>query len=244
MRLIVNGCSHAAGAELEAPSQGWCYEKAWGQHLANKFNWDYTNLAMSGSSIRRIVRTSYEFLFDYIKKGNSTDELFFVVMWPGYFRTELFFDNPHEWNWDNGWVPLVIGNDKRYKKTFPSDLYNYYRRWVVLTSNKTLVTEYYNYMLNLQNLLYRYKIKYLFLSAVEHQLSTNDEYNPYKIHIDKTRYPHFLNQSLAYTNYCGANNRKISQFSIDSGYNSHYDEDTQKWYADYLFDLLHEKELL
>ena len=54
--LLVNGCSHTAGAELEYPGQGICYEKAWGKHLADKLNYEYFNYATSGASNARIVR--------------------------------------------------------------------------------------------------------------------------------------------------------------------------------------------
>ena len=79
MMLLCNGCSHTAGAELEYPQQGSCYEKAWGKHLADKLDCGYENLAISGASNHRIVRTTYEWLFEYVRSGKDTKNLFVVM---------------------------------------------------------------------------------------------------------------------------------------------------------------------
>ena len=62
MILIANGCSHTAGAELEDPMQGECYEKALPNPLAGLFDFDdVKNFAISGAYSDRIVRTTIEY---------------------------------------------------------------------------------------------------------------------------------------------------------------------------------------
>ena len=62
MILIANGCSHTAGAEIEAPLQGECYEKAWPKKLADSLGTNTINLAVSGASDDRVVRTTIEYI--------------------------------------------------------------------------------------------------------------------------------------------------------------------------------------
>ena len=74
MILVSNGCSHTAGAELEYAYQGECYDRAWPKHLADSLDYDHINLSMSGASTNRIVRTTYEFIYNWIKQGKSVKE--------------------------------------------------------------------------------------------------------------------------------------------------------------------------
>ena len=60
MLLIANGCSHTAGAEIDEPRQGESYEKAWPAHLAKRWECDHINLAISGASQARVIRTTFE----------------------------------------------------------------------------------------------------------------------------------------------------------------------------------------
>lgn len=242
--LLCNGCSHTAGAELEFPQQGYCYEKAWGKHLSDKLDCDYENLAMSGASNHRIVRTTYQWLFEYVRSGKDPKELFVTIMWPGVHRTEIHFDKKYEFNYDSKWAPIVVGNDDQYREKFPKSLYNYYKSWTVFTDQTMAVIEYYNSILNLQNMFFRYKIKYLFINAVTIPCLDFEKFNCYKVHVNQDRFLGFSNSDDAYTNYARLSNQKISPHSIDSGFNSHYDEATMKWYAEHLFDFIKDKDLL
>jgi hypothetical protein len=244
MILLCNGCSHTSGAELEYPQQGTCYEKAWGKHLANHLNCDYENLAISGASNNRIIRTTYKWLFEYVRSGKDPKDLFVVIMWPGVHRTEVHFSKKFEFNYDDRWVPIVVGNDTMYKENFPKSLYNYYKSWTVFTDQTMAVTDYFNSILNLQNMFFRYKIKYLFINAVMIPSIESDKYNCYKIHVNKDRFIGLDNPDEAYTIHAGASGQKISPYSVESGFNSHYDEGAMKWYAQHLFDFIKDKDLL
>lgn len=244
MHLVVNGCSHTAGAEIDYPQQGECYEKAWGAQLAKRLGSTYENLALSGASNHRIVRTTYKWLYDYINQGKSVKDLFVVCMWPGTFRTEIHFEKNLKFNFDNNWLPLIVGNDEQYRETLPRTLYNYYRGWTVFTDNRMGVIEYYNNVLNLQNLLLRYKINYLFVNAVDIPGSLNIDFNQYQIHLNKKNFHHFGDPDQVYTTFCIKNNQPVSPHSITSGFNSHFDESAHTWYGNYLYTYIKDNQLL
>ena len=94
MILVANGCSHTCGAEIESPGQRACYEKAWPKYLANLLNFDHVNLADSGASAHRVVRTTVRYIIDSFAKKKKLDDHFFIVMWPGIYRDEIrLFEN-------------------------------------------------------------------------------------------------------------------------------------------------------
>ena len=245
MLLVSNGCSHTAGAELEYASQGDCYEKAWPKHLADSLGYDHTNLAMSGASTNRIVRTTYEFIYNWIKQGKSTKDVFIVILWSGVYRTEMYVDESNLYNYDNNWTPMVVGNDARNKKQFSPSLYYYYKSWTANMTGYQASCDFYIAVTNLQNLLYRHGIKYLFMDAANSGLKTGDiRLDPYRIQIYKRYYEGLDEDHNCYTSLCNNSGQKIAQGSIDSGLNSHYDEDAQIWFAKYIEKIIYERNIL
>tara|TARA_Y100000389_G_C17416312_1_gene493914 strand:+ start:868 stop:1605 length:738 start_codon:yes stop_codon:yes gene_type:complete len=245
MLLVSNGCSHTAGAELEYPQQGDCYSKAWPKHLADSLGYDHINLSMSGASVARIIRTTYEFIYEWICLGKSTKDLLAVIMWPGIYRTEVYAEQLHNYNFDNNWTPIIIGNDNHYKKRFSPSLYYYYKSWATNITGYQGSCDFYIAVTNLQNLLHRYGIRYLFLDATNSGLLTqHPNLDCYRIHIDKRYYEGFDDSENCYINLCNKTNQKISKYSVDSGFNSHYDEDAQVWYANHVNHVIHKRNIL
>ena len=245
MLLVSNGCSHTAGAELEYASQGDCYEKAWPKHLADSLYYDHINLSMSGASTNRIVRTTYEFIYNWIKQGKSVKDVFIVILWPGVYRTEIYLEECRNYNYDNKWTPMVVGNDARNKKQFSSSLYFYYKSWTANMTGYQASCEFYIAVTNLQNLLYRHGIKYLFMDAANSGLTTTDKrLDPYRIQIDKRYYEGLDEDNNCYTTLCNNSGQKIAQGSIDSGLNSHYDEDAHIWFAKHIKRIINKRNIL
>ena len=245
MLLFSNGCSHTAGAELDHPSQGECYEKAWPKLLANSLGHDHINMSISGASVVRIVRTTYEFIYDWIKQGKNFKDLLVIIMWPGVYRTEIYMEESRDCNFDNNWTPIVVGNDTEYKKVFSPSLYYYYKSWTANMTGYQASCDFYISVTNLQNLFYRYGIRYLFLDAANSGLKIGDtRLDPYRLQIDKRYYEGFDEPSNSYTTLCHNSGQKIAKGSIDSGYNSHYDEDAQSWFAQHVNKILHKRNVL
>ena len=246
MILVANGCSHTAGAEIEHPQQGDCYEKAWPSHLGNLLNYDSINLSMSGASCHRVVRTTFEYLDVYAEKYNyDYKNLFFVIMWPGWYRTEIHTGEINKYNFfDNNWCPLVIGNDERYKETLTNNDYVYYKSWVNSLDRYHHIVDYCNDIILLQNTLQKYGIKYLFWNASCITLDRDPAYKPWLSHINPKRFPHLYNSEHCFTELCRLSGQNIAQPSIDSGFASHYDEEAHKWFANYLYNYLTKNNLL
>jgi hypothetical protein len=83
--LWVNGDSHTAGSyDIQQVA------KTFPQQLAEKFNLQYTNIALPGGSNNRIIRTTIEALPDL-----DPNETFILIGWSSWERTE--------WYWKNQW---------------------------------------------------------------------------------------------------------------------------------------------
>ena len=88
-------------------------------------------------------------------------------------------------------------------------------------------------------------IKYLFIDAANSGLNTRDSrLDPYRIQINKKYYEGLDEYHNCYTTLCNSNAQKISKYSIDSGFNSHYDEDAQSWFAQHVNKILHKRNVL
>lgn len=240
MILVSNGCSHTAGAEIEYEQQGHCYDKAWPQYLSKLFLYNSVNLSQSGGSADRVVRTTIEY---FLKEKNSPSfnakDYFCVVMWPGLYRTELF-----NGGFDNGWQPLVVGNDESYKNQMDVFSYTYYKSWTIFAKTYPQTLSYLHNIMLLQYFLASNKIKYLFWSASNSAPHTEGYLDLYKSQIYIKRYPYLYDSEYCFTKLCYNNNQKISEFSRLSGFNSHYNEDAHRWFADYLYNYIKENKLL
>ena len=76
------------------------------------------NLAVSGASDDRVVRTTIEYLGKLKKSPNyNPSKVFVVISWPGLYRTEVYQTEPDEAGfWDDGWMPMVVGNEETYRQ--------------------------------------------------------------------------------------------------------------------------------
>ncbi len=241
MILVANGCSHTAGAELEYPSQGHCYEKAWPVHLAKLFGYeDVVNLSESGASNHRVLRTTIEFIYQLIREQKNLKDYAFIINWPGIFRMEVYLPESED-AFDNGWIPILTANDEIYKKSFPKPLYNYYKGWTVYNDYHSLSVDSYMYKICLQNILSRFGCKFLFWEASNSALSSSQETACYRMLLNKNNFPTFGNKDYSFTSLCYRSNQNISKHSVDSGYNSHYDEDAQEWFAKFIYRYITKK---
>lgn len=239
MILIANGCSHTAGAEIEEPMQGECYSRAWPKKLANLLNYRSKNLSVSGASDDRVARTTIECL-GKLKQRVDYDpkQIFVAIAWPGLYRTEIFKNSDHERGfWDNGWMPLVAGNDETYKAQSSTSAYAYYRAWLLRNNITQETIRFYSNVLLLQNILVSNKIKYIFWNAGG---NIPQENYGYLSEVYRKRFPFLLDRNRSFTELVHANGFKHSKFAKFG----HYGEDAQEWFADFLFRHLTKENLL
>ena len=229
MYLIANGCSHTSGAEIEYVLQDSCYSKAWPQHLANKLNLESINLARAGASNKRIVRTTLEHIGTLFLKGIKPEELFVIVLWPGPYRTEIYQDSFKDNALWEGWIPLVVGNDKLYKKQYDYEIYKYYKSWSTTTLNpKAANINYYNDIILLQSYLKSFKIKYIFWRASSTTLARTNI--SLAIQIDRKYFISAHDGTLDYLSLL-----KSNKFNLSFKYSTHYGEDAHIFFADHLY---------
>ena len=240
MILIANGCSHTAGAELEAPLQGECYEKAWPKKLGNKLSFTKTiNLAVSAASGQRVSRTTIEHIGKLkLEPGYDASRLFVIISWPGLYRTEIFNTVIDEGGfWDKNWMPLVAGNDETYKKACSKSAYIFYKSWLMRLNKTQETVRFYSDVLLLQNFLKQNSIKYLFWNASSNVPEKNAVfYNE----IDKNRFPFILQKSYSYTDILVNKQFEHSEFAKYG----HYGEDAQEYFANLLKAYITKNKLL
>ena len=244
MILVANGCSHTAGAELEYPNQDNCYERAWPKHLADLNGWDHVNLAISGASCDRILRTTYEYIGNLGKTNTSLKDLFVIIMWPGPYRTELYHPKYANDPLRKGWVNLVSGNHDNYKKQLPKHIYEYYRYWIYTYTYEQAFTEYAVAILSMQSYLRSYNIPYLFWNAAATHLLKDEPYDVFARQIYTKRFPYPFEVEKCYYKLLENGNQKIAQPSIESGFASHYDEEGQKYWANFLSHYIFKNQLV
>ena len=108
MKLITNGCSFTYGAEILLVELGYDetdisvaqdpgYHKNYREsrtythHLHNKLKTtEYENLAMGGSSNKRIIRTTLEYFMPKINQGIDLSDHIAVIQWSEPFREEIY----------------------------------------------------------------------------------------------------------------------------------------------------------
>jgi hypothetical protein len=82
--LFANGCSMTMGAELADPN-----DSSFPSLIARHFDLDLVNIAHSGASNCRILRTTLLWVAEYLRDGGKPDELFVLVGWTAPDRREI-----------------------------------------------------------------------------------------------------------------------------------------------------------
>jgi len=186
MMLFANGCSHTAGAEIEFESQNCCHEKAWPKHLADHLNMEWTNIALSGGSAERIIRTTIQWFGEDIRRIKNT---FVIIGWPGPWRSEIELNKQVNFNLpenllksDAKWQAINIGNNESYLKLIKAgilskEFYKYYQSWCLLRTHNQRWINYFTDIVCLQSYLKSLRIPYLFFHTSSALLVSNEYFS-------------------------------------------------------------------
>ena len=242
--LLLNGCSHAAGSEIDPLSlepRGWTPEKAFGAHLARRLGFaQHINLAMPGGSNERILRTTLEYLGTHGSEF-SPGGLFVVVLWTGPARFEVYDET-----WRT-WINLCPGvQDTRWFDDYPPPLQNYFKYHVLVrTSPVEVATRRWVEVLLLQAYLKNQGIPYLFCNAY-HPLDTSDGYASFRAQLDASRYYRPFDEDATFWHTLRAAGFKVRSPGpkIPRGFQGHYGEDGHVFWAELLTELLVNGEFL
>ena len=104
--------------------------------------------------------------------------------------------------------------------------------------------DYLHHIIFLQNFFMLHKIKYLFWTASHSSVQNYKELEGYLGLINKKYYPYIDDINQCYNVLMQNNNQLISEHSIASGFGSHYDEDSQIWFANHLYEHIMSNQLL
>ena len=228
MLLLANGCSHTAGAEIEYLLQGKCYEKAYPKYIAELLGWNYENIADSGASQERIIRTTIDWIGRNYKKYKNT-EIFVVIMWSGPSRIEFYDDTLSRY------TQIVPNNDIVYKQQFTNTQYVYYKSYVAIQNRPAQMIKWYNNIILMQSYLANLKINYLFLNATETLPISNTSNSKQFLHlaaqINYKKYPWAHMQENSYFNVLKNRGFKPPSHAPVGG---HMEADGHKYYGEYL----------
>jgi hypothetical protein len=145
MILYVNGDSNSAGAELLDK------KLSWPALLAQRLNFQLLNLAQSGASNDRILRTTQEFL------NTNTKNIFVIIGWTSWER--------EEWLYQNNYYDV---NASGYQH-LPEGIIQQYKQWVTQQNDlarKTKSKQHHERIYELHQKLTQKQIPHLFFNAL------------------------------------------------------------------------------
>jgi hypothetical protein len=202
-RILINGCSHSAGSEIEASGIGdgkYNRENCFGAQLARILKVGKINLAQPGGSNDYIANST---LLWCLSNPNLVKNTFFLIHWTSAERTDFYtnsYDSPkmQDWAFDTNFghvhpeyhCPYFPSEDLRYVKQLTKYLFISETHWEINRLMNIIKT---------QTLLTSLGAKFAFYNAFD-PLIKSKRYQKYHQLIDHTKYykPFKESQSFYY----------------------------------------------
>tara|TARA_B100000497_G_C7676859_1_gene408966 strand:+ start:316 stop:1050 length:735 start_codon:yes stop_codon:yes gene_type:complete len=236
--VLINGCSHSAGSEIEASGIGdgnYNRDNSFGASLAKRMGATYTNIAYPGASNDYIARTTQYWILDNKELAKNT---LFLIHWTGTDRTEYFYDNGYTGQFD--FIPYAPDKQvahlhpQHYPDWAPSEwktnlqqlsnhLFINHTQWDINRYNNIILT---------QEFLKSNNCRYIFRNAFQ-CCSPDKRYQYYIDKIDKDNFLHFDNAEQSFYEHC-----------LDKGFDTkgqkywHHKLEAHNYWANLLFNLL------
>lgn len=242
--LVINGCSHSVGSEIQGlgiNDSRECRDNSFGAVLAKKLDRTPVHLAYPAGSNDRILRTTLAWIGDNIQaiQNNEIDPIF-LIHWTGMQRTEYRLEDepfPSEFvdhlNYDNCYRPITIGTT--------SMSFNVSKR-IVHWFNQLFVFDTIQWSDNkiknivaLQSVFKSLKLKYWFGDAFDAFEGCELGKNFYSISklIDQKYFPYFNKVDMTFYRYC----RSRGFSNLDpSNRVWHLGLDAHQFYSEFLFE--------
>lgn len=237
-KLLIVGCSHAAGFEITGGMDSDINRsKSFGNQLAELLNREPVNIAIGGASNSTIARNTLEYLNEVDKK----QDMMVLISWTESSRIEVpIVDKRRYQAYDQGNMssskflpsnnrhlminPNHVGKDIWYRIHIPQ-----YQRFIA-KNLEYLEIQSANLVLMLQGFFQANGIEYLMCNTM-HMFTNRKWIDPYAKNFDLTRYINFIdNDSSFYTKYTNLG------FKNPNAIYWHHGEDAHRLYADELFD--------
>lgn len=237
-QVLINGCSHSAGSEIEKPGEGESvYNRlnCFGAQFANKLGVPNINLSNPGGSNDYIARST---MFWCLEHPEEVKDTLFLIHWTGPDRSEYFVrDTIHED--DLFWMDEVYDVDVGNISTGEFLWTNYYKddkKRVKGLSSRLFFSEVHweiNRYLNIirtQTLLKSLGAKYIFRNAFT-QAQKEPRYERYYTKIDESNYPHLFNINESFFEHC-----LDKGFDIDGQLLHHHKIEAHTYWAEKLYN--------
>jgi hypothetical protein len=224
MNLLVSGCSHSAGSEIEAPRHPGSPERAFGGYLKNllQFN-NYVNLSGPGFSNQWIYHKTIE----YLETLENPQDWFVIIGWTNASRMPVYcYEKNEVVHLCPNHLDLSIYG-KAVQKAY-DHLYG-----TILPIHTSIQTEH-TRIIGMQSILKQLKIPYLFFDSV----LSNHEHSNTKL-LDLNRYYEFNQRdSTFWRNY------QINFWDNSDRWAYHAPESYHQYWASKLAEFITQNNLL
>lgn len=236
--VLINGCSHSAGSEIEGSGIGdgnYNRENSFGAQFAKQLDCTYTNIAYPGGSNDYVARTTMYWILDNKELAKNT---LFLIHWTGTDRTEYFYEDGETYAYDF----IKYSPDKKVAHLHPQHYPDWApKRWKknldVLGTNLFINQSHwdinrYNNIIQTQEFLKSNNCKYIFRNAFQ-CCENKPRYQYYIDKIDKENFLHFDNIEESFYEHCFN-----AGFDTSGQEHWHHRIDAHTYWANRLFSLL------
>lgn len=205
--ILINGCSHSAGSEIEGSAIGESHynrKNCFGAQVAKKLNASYTNLAGPGSGNDYICRST---LFWCLQNKEKIKNTLFLIHWTSPWRMD-YFVNKHIEEDDLFWQDEIY--DKNVGHINPQHSWpNFYKedRKIIkkvqhffLNDTHWQIQKYLN-IIYLQTILKGFNAKYIFKNA-HIALPRAGRYKSYYEQIDSKYFIGLFDENNSFFEHC------------------------------------------
>lgn len=244
--LLVAGCSHAAGSEIDGHEDStYNRENSFGGVLAKKLGYLSVNIAQNGMTNSGIARSVLKWF--HHNYNPDTMKVFVLVSWTESLRLEIpstryflynisskaadWFDKSANmfFRINLGWA----GGDDEERQLFP-----YYHEFMAKNEN-FIEMQTINYILQIQYFLKSKKVPYLMCNAMHMCTLPNNVNESYLELVDKSHYYNMTNNDESFFwkfKNLGYKNHKAKYW--------HHGEEPHEKYANELFNFMGENNVL
>lgn len=234
--ILINGCSHTAGSEIEGSGIGegnYNRDNCFGAKLARKLGVVYTNIALPGASNDYINRSTAMWILDNPGLAKRT---LFLIHWTGSSRSELFTDQIETnsyWNF----LPYVSDTNvghihpDHHAPIFPTDMerdVNNLSKYLFLNDTHWEVNRYLN-IINLQTILEMQELPYIFGNGFQ-ACAKGSRYDYYSNKINKSKFLDYNDETRSFFQHC-----LDAGFSIDGQQFWHHKKEAHEYWATLLY---------
>ncbi len=236
--LLVAGCSHAAGAEIDGKNLDSEFNRnnSFGNKLAEKMNRIPINIACNGATNSTILRS----VMQWIEANNSVKDVFVLISWTESTRVEIPIEQQYTSDWEkvNNFSKFISPHNKHYVRlNLGWQGLNDWEKEIIERVRPVMVYHDLYMEINSANmalLLHLYlkskNIKHLMVNSM-FMFSEDFRLSPYLDQIDKKNYFNMLNNEESfYTKY-----KNLGFENLNNNKYWHHSEKAHLLYANELF---------